>query len=164
MSSSIETVSIGHGGTAIEVPRIFTGLWQLAGGHEQQVDMEAAVEVMKALVDRGLYAFDMADREPPHHVHAALRRMGQTMGEVLNASKSIQAHQAARRRGDWRVHPQVPRRAHSGIHKVVSQAKQDERGRGDPSDRSIPATYEQRSAGPAAVPHLGLRRSFLAVC
>lgn len=54
----METTPIG--GEA--VPRIITGLWQLAGGHNAELDRAEAVEVMRELVVRGLTAFDMADR------------------------------------------------------------------------------------------------------
>ncbi|KAF9874996.1 endoribonuclease L-PSP [Colletotrichum karsti] len=50
---------------SIEIPRILNGLWQLAGGHDQDIDVAAAAEAMKPLIDAGLYAFDMADHYGP---------------------------------------------------------------------------------------------------
>lgn len=33
---------------SIEVPRIINGLWQLAGGHDQDINISVAAESMKA--------------------------------------------------------------------------------------------------------------------
>lgn len=33
----------------IEIPRILNGLWQLAGGHDQNIDVAAAADAMKPL-------------------------------------------------------------------------------------------------------------------
>ncbi|KAL2882233.1 hypothetical protein SGCOL_002502 [Colletotrichum sp. CLE4] len=71
---------------SIEIPRILNGLWQLAGGHDQNIDVAAAADAMKplyeirtvvskAFVDKltdtfgriqaGLDGFDMADHYGP---------------------------------------------------------------------------------------------------
>lgn len=34
---------------SIEIPRILNGLWQLAGGHDEHVDIAAAADAMKPL-------------------------------------------------------------------------------------------------------------------
>ena len=48
--------------------RIITGLWQLAGGHDQKPDVESCSRVMEELVLKGLaLTFDMADRESFFH-------------------------------------------------------------------------------------------------
>ena len=62
-STLIEHVTIGpHSPRPLTIPRILTGLWQLAGGHDAEVDVQSAAEEMSTLVDRGLTGFDMADR------------------------------------------------------------------------------------------------------
>ncbi|KAI1745099.1 NADP-dependent oxidoreductase domain-containing protein [Xylaria scruposa] len=43
------------------IPRMISGLWQLAGGHDERVDIDAATRAMKPLIDLGLNCFDMAD-------------------------------------------------------------------------------------------------------
>ncbi|KAI1812396.1 Aldo/keto reductase [Poronia punctata] len=48
------------GGTT-SIPRMISGLWQLAGGHDKHVDIDTAARAMKPLVDVGLDCFDMAD-------------------------------------------------------------------------------------------------------
>ncbi|KAI1424133.1 Aldo/keto reductase [Xylaria sp. FL1777] len=53
-----ERITIG-GDTSI--PRIISGLWQLAGGHNEKVDIDAAAHAMEPLVDLGFDCFDMAD-------------------------------------------------------------------------------------------------------
>ncbi|KAK1574580.1 endoribonuclease L-PSP [Colletotrichum navitas] len=50
---------------SIEIPRMLHGLWQLAGGHDQDVDVAAAAEAMGPLIDVGLDGFDMADHYGP---------------------------------------------------------------------------------------------------
>ncbi|KAL4796583.1 NADP-dependent oxidoreductase domain-containing protein [Aspergillus venezuelensis] len=45
----------------IEIPRMISGLWQLAGGHNADVSIEAAAAAMNPLLDAGLNCFDMAD-------------------------------------------------------------------------------------------------------
>ncbi|KAL7408935.1 NADP-dependent oxidoreductase domain-containing protein [Mrakia frigida] len=46
--------------------RIITGLWQLAGGHDEKVDVESCSRVMEELVQKGLaMTFDMADHYGP---------------------------------------------------------------------------------------------------
>lgn len=63
-SQKVETVVLGEK-TAwpLTIPRIVTGLWQLAGGHDEKVDVATCAGVMSAYTGRGLTAFDMADRE-----------------------------------------------------------------------------------------------------
>ncbi len=51
-------------GTQLEIVRIVTGLWQVAGGHGA-IDGESAVEHMERLRGRGLTTFDMADHYGP---------------------------------------------------------------------------------------------------
>ncbi|CAI7597923.1 unnamed protein product [Penicillium glandicola] len=46
---------------SLEIPRMLNGLWQLAGGHDKNVDIAAAAEAMGSLIDAGLDGFDMAD-------------------------------------------------------------------------------------------------------
>ena len=41
-----ETTTIGG---SLEVPRMISGLWQLAGGHDQDVDITAAAQAMVPL-------------------------------------------------------------------------------------------------------------------
>lgn len=36
-------------GGSLEIPRMVSGLWQLAGGHDQNVDVEAAAKAMEPL-------------------------------------------------------------------------------------------------------------------
>ncbi|EFQ35807.1 endoribonuclease L-PSP [Colletotrichum graminicola M1.001] len=50
---------------SIEIPRMLHGLWQLAGGHDRDVDVAAAAEAMGPLIDVGLDGFDMADHYGP---------------------------------------------------------------------------------------------------
>ncbi|OHE91150.1 endoribonuclease L-PSP [Colletotrichum orchidophilum] len=50
---------------SIEIPRILNGLWQLAGGHDQNIDVAAAAEAMVPLIQSGLDGFDMADHYGP---------------------------------------------------------------------------------------------------
>ncbi|EON97875.1 putative endoribonuclease l-psp protein [Phaeoacremonium minimum UCRPA7] len=40
---------------------MINGLWQLAGGHDADVDVESAANAIGPLIDHGLSAFDMAD-------------------------------------------------------------------------------------------------------
>ncbi|KAI8210593.1 hypothetical protein K4K52_011983 [Colletotrichum sp. SAR 10_76] len=61
-TSKVERTTIAG---SIEIPRILNGLWQLAGGHDQDVDVAAAARAMKPLIDAGLDAFDMADHYGP---------------------------------------------------------------------------------------------------
>ncbi|EKD13033.1 endoribonuclease L-PSP [Drepanopeziza brunnea f. sp. 'multigermtubi' MB_m1] len=56
--SKIET-TLSRG--TLEIPRMISGLWQLAGGHDTAVDFDVAAAVMDALAHSGLGAFDMAD-------------------------------------------------------------------------------------------------------
>ncbi|KAK1980996.1 endoribonuclease L-PSP [Colletotrichum cereale] len=50
---------------SVEIPRMLNGLWQLAGGHDRDVDVAAAAEAMGPLIDAGLDGFDMADHYGP---------------------------------------------------------------------------------------------------
>ncbi|KAK1963371.1 Aldo/keto reductase [Colletotrichum sublineola] len=50
---------------SIEIPRMLNGLWQLAGGHDRDIDVAAAAEAMGQLIDVGLDGFDMADHYGP---------------------------------------------------------------------------------------------------
>ena len=36
-------------GGSLEIPRMISGLWQLAGGHDEQVDIPSAAEAMNSL-------------------------------------------------------------------------------------------------------------------
>ncbi|KXJ86154.1 NADP-dependent oxidoreductase domain-containing protein [Microdochium bolleyi] len=45
----------------LEIPRMISGLWQLAGGHDESVDIDVAARCMRPLVEAGLDCFDMAD-------------------------------------------------------------------------------------------------------
>ncbi|KAJ2978513.1 hypothetical protein NUW58_g7468 [Xylaria curta] len=64
--------SVGPGQTTIggdtSIPRMISGLWQLAGGHYGKVDLDAAAHVMERLIDSGFNCFDMAD----HYADAEL--------------------------------------------------------------------------------------------
>ena len=63
MAPTIEHTTIGPNSShPLTVPRILTGLWQLAGGHDANLDLDSAAEHMGMLVRRGLTGFDMADR------------------------------------------------------------------------------------------------------
>ncbi|KAI8948445.1 NADP-dependent oxidoreductase domain-containing protein [Xylaria longipes] len=57
-SIGLEQTIIG-GDTSI--PRMISGLWQLAGGHDERVDIEAAAQAMQPLINLGFNCFDMAD-------------------------------------------------------------------------------------------------------
>ncbi|KAF6829696.1 endoribonuclease L-PSP [Colletotrichum plurivorum] len=65
---------------SIEIPRMLNGLWQLAGGHDQDVDVAAAAANMSPLIDAGLDGFDVADHYGPaelvigHHRLSSPRR------------------------------------------------------------------------------------------
>ncbi|KAH8198028.1 hypothetical protein TruAng_007803 [Truncatella angustata] len=48
------------GGT-LEIPRMINGLWQLAGGHDKNIDIAIATSFMEPLIKAGLSCFDMAD-------------------------------------------------------------------------------------------------------
>ena len=75
MAPTIERTTIG--GT-LEIPRMINGLWQLAGGHDQNVEIATASKAMDPLsvdmskgrllpcsllrrINAGLECFDMAD-------------------------------------------------------------------------------------------------------
>ncbi|KAI1176587.1 NADP-dependent oxidoreductase domain-containing protein [Nemania sp. FL0916] len=45
----------------IVIPRMVSGLWQLAGGHDEKVSIDTAARVMENMVDSGFDCFDMAD-------------------------------------------------------------------------------------------------------
>ncbi|KAI0536115.1 NADP-dependent oxidoreductase domain-containing protein [Xylaria digitata] len=57
-SVHLERTTIG-GDTSI--PRIISGLWQLAGGHDEQVNIDEAARKMELLAKAGFDCFDMAD-------------------------------------------------------------------------------------------------------
>lgn len=65
MPDNIETATIGANTKApLKIPRLVTGLWQLADGHSDSgVDVAKAADGMDVYVKAGLTAFDMADRE-----------------------------------------------------------------------------------------------------
>jgi aryl-alcohol dehydrogenase-like predicted oxidoreductase len=48
-------------GGDIEIPRMISGLSQLAGGHDHNVNIGTAAQAMHPLIDAGLDCFDMAD-------------------------------------------------------------------------------------------------------
>ncbi|KAF9763238.1 hypothetical protein IL306_003207 [Fusarium sp. DS 682] len=48
-------------GGSLSVPRMINGLWQLAGGHDKDVDIAVASSGMDPLINAGLDCFDMAD-------------------------------------------------------------------------------------------------------
>ena len=48
-------------GGSIEICRVINGLWQLAGGHDQEVNLQGAAEVMDDMISCGFDTFDMAD-------------------------------------------------------------------------------------------------------
>ncbi|KXT00119.1 hypothetical protein AC579_7199 [Pseudocercospora musae] len=45
----------------LNMPRMLNGLWQLAGGHDTDIDIHTAADAIDGLVDLGLDGFDMAD-------------------------------------------------------------------------------------------------------
>ncbi|TGO67744.1 hypothetical protein BOTNAR_0036g00200 [Botryotinia narcissicola] len=48
-------------GGSIDIPSMVSELWQLAGGHDQNVDVKAAAKAMEPLIEAGLDCFDIAD-------------------------------------------------------------------------------------------------------
>ncbi|KAL1860519.1 hypothetical protein Daus18300_009151 [Diaporthe australafricana] len=48
-------------GGSLEIARMLNGLWQLAGGHDKDVDIANASTAMDGLISNGLDGFDMAD-------------------------------------------------------------------------------------------------------
>ncbi|TVY45493.1 Flagellar radial spoke protein [Lachnellula subtilissima] len=48
-------------GGSFDIPRMVNGLWQLAGGHDEHVDLSVATKAMDHLISVGLDCFDMAD-------------------------------------------------------------------------------------------------------
>ncbi|KAH8674278.1 NADP-dependent oxidoreductase domain-containing protein [Xylariales sp. PMI_506] len=48
-------------GGSLEISRMINGLWQLAGGHDKDVDIATAAGVMTDNIEYGLDTFDMAD-------------------------------------------------------------------------------------------------------
>lgn len=48
-------------GSTQPISRIINGLWQLAGGHDEHVDLASAAGVMDDLIEDGFDTFDMAD-------------------------------------------------------------------------------------------------------
>lgn len=64
MTPRPETATLGGDtGNPLVISRIITGLWQLAGGHDEHVDVGACADTIRAFVAAGLSTFDMADRE-----------------------------------------------------------------------------------------------------
>ncbi|KAI1108416.1 NADP-dependent oxidoreductase domain-containing protein [Nemania sp. NC0429] len=60
-SSSVLPEQTTIGGDIV-IPRIVSGLWQLAGGHDETtIDIDAAARTMERLIDSGFNCFDMAD-------------------------------------------------------------------------------------------------------
>ncbi|KAI0407711.1 NADP-dependent oxidoreductase domain-containing protein [Xylaria palmicola] len=43
------------------IPRMISGLWQLAGGHDKDINVDTAARAMEGLANSGLNCFDMAD-------------------------------------------------------------------------------------------------------
>ncbi|KAG0647937.1 alpha/keto reductase [Hyphodiscus hymeniophilus] len=68
-------------GKTLEVPRMISGLWQLAGGHDKHVDLDVATAAMDSLISSGLDCFDMADHYGDaelvvgHHHRVSQQRM-----------------------------------------------------------------------------------------
>ncbi|TRX97178.1 hypothetical protein FHL15_001972 [Xylaria flabelliformis] len=94
----VEPVQVTIGGDT-SIPRMISGLWQLAGGHDERVDIDAAARAMKPLVDLGLNCFDMAD-----HYGDAGRFQATSLGNLVaftkwcppeNGIKSFQAAEKA---------------------------------------------------------------------
>lgn len=73
-------------GGALEISRMISGLWQLAGGHDSNVDIAQAAAAMRPYVDAGLDCFDMAD----HYGDAELV-VGQYSGSDGGSGKPITA-------------------------------------------------------------------------
>ncbi|KAF5674952.1 endoribonuclease l-psp [Fusarium heterosporum] len=48
-------------GGSLTIPRMINGLWQLAGGHDENVNIADASSGMDPLINAGLTCFDMAD-------------------------------------------------------------------------------------------------------
>ncbi|KAF4637234.1 hypothetical protein G7Y89_g850 [Cudoniella acicularis] len=48
-------------GVTLEIPRMISGLWQLAGGHHKDVKIADASNAIESLIKAGLECFDMAD-------------------------------------------------------------------------------------------------------
>ena len=61
-SSAVTTTTIADG---LVLPKALVGMWQVSGGHGYRVERDAGVRDMKALYDKGLTAFDMADHYGP---------------------------------------------------------------------------------------------------
>jgi predicted oxidoreductase len=49
-------------GGSLEISRMITGLWQLAGGHDTHIQLDECAKEMRPLIEAGLTTFDMADR------------------------------------------------------------------------------------------------------
>ncbi|EKD01500.1 hypothetical protein A1Q2_04202 [Trichosporon asahii var. asahii CBS 8904] len=61
-NNEIETTTIGDGANALTVPRLLTGLWQLAGVEADDGKLKELASGLQPYVNSGLAAFDMADR------------------------------------------------------------------------------------------------------
>lgn len=62
-NNEIETTTIGEGANALTVPRLLTGLWQLAGVEADDSKLKELASGLQPYVNSGLSAFDMADRK-----------------------------------------------------------------------------------------------------
>lgn len=70
MSPTVQHATIGRDSPhPLRIPRIITGLWQLAGGHDADIDIHSAASEMGELAQKGLTAFDMADRASSYTLH-----------------------------------------------------------------------------------------------
>ncbi|KAF6795822.1 endoribonuclease L-PSP, partial [Colletotrichum sojae] len=101
---------------SMEIPRMLNGLWQLAGGHDQDVDISSAAANVAPLIDAGLDGFDVADHYGPaelvigHHRLASPHRPvvaftkwcpAESDGSFGNAEKAVDL--ALRRTGGEKV-------------------------------------------------------------
>ncbi|KAK8034889.1 hypothetical protein PG993_009884 [Apiospora rasikravindrae] len=72
---------------SLRIPRMINGLWQLAGGHDTDIDISVAAEAMKPFrIDAGLWCFDMAD-----HYGDAEVVVGQFNASTTNDSRKLTA-------------------------------------------------------------------------
>ncbi|KAK8065517.1 hypothetical protein PG997_012264 [Apiospora hydei] len=71
---------------SLRIPRMINGLWQLAGGHDTDIDIAMAAKAMIPLIDAGLWCFDMAD----HYGDAELV-VGQFNASTTDDSRKLTA-------------------------------------------------------------------------
>ncbi|ORY33135.1 aldo/keto reductase [Naematelia encephala] len=85
MTPTIETIVLQPNSLKpLRIPRIITGLWQLAGGHDSAVDVASCAKAMQELSESGFTGFDMADHYgPAEEVVGAYRSMGD--GPIIQA-------------------------------------------------------------------------------